>query len=560
MMGSQQTSKAGYPSWYHDTYSVKTDQAAEALWPCLASPRSTSPISPSPNPNQDPDIPRRRITLPNNIVARDSTHAHGNAQERQSVSLEFGSPPVMRDEEWGHNGLIHKMIPGVYFAMFLSIIGLVSVMILFWCSRIHTGTCSQCYFYCYRLSQYFLTLAFPMMIFLFWILLRMAGNGGIMKLELRKKVIAMLICFASWTFFLCIFYYAIPLISEPWTDTRHGGSFSPWATGPVPLSPRGCESRVGKQQSSLFAEDIYRVQFLRVFDFSDPSDPPNFSCPKFGLGEFLNISSNQELCDQGFEGNSDLYGLGVRFGIYIQWIASILSNNFLSESRKEFQKFYLIFSLAICTATFVSSFDEACIFGIEIEILYWFYWGGSLCVFAFSPNEVPLGDHAQWIGLEWHRAIQYLTHIMMAYHGIFYCFYGYDQFFARMPCGTYHFFFAPVLDPSKSFCDLRDIFSILIMPLLPPLVPLVPTVGFLLIPEINTAIRDSVVYRLFFSDYDQLQTAESNASDDPLKLSSRIFAQMRQFRHRIKLVYRRMRQRCHLPPHGERGIRLVTPI
>lgn len=33
----------------------------------------------------------------------------------------------------------------------------------------------------------------------------------------------------------------------------------------------------------------------------------------------------------GYVGNSDIYGLGIHVGIYLQWVASILSKTFLEE-------------------------------------------------------------------------------------------------------------------------------------------------------------------------------------------------------------------------------------
>ena len=166
------------------------------------------------------------------------------------------------------------------------------------------------------------------------------------------------------------------------SDYCSSHSLSTWTTGSEPQSFRGCESRVESQQSSLFTEDVYGKQFARVVIVTNNAT----WSPIFDEDIFLSIRNNRTLCYRGFRGNRDLYGLGVRTGIYLQWVASLLSNNLLPESRKEVRKVYLIFNISICAATFVLSFTGTSIFSIEIEILYWMYWGGYMCVFVSSPS------------------------------------------------------------------------------------------------------------------------------------------------------------------------------
>lgn len=83
-----------------------------------------------------------------------------------------------------------------------------------------------------------------------------------------------------------------------------------------------------------------------------------YRCQRDYLGErfdeelSISIQTSQTLCYQGFNGNDELYGLGVRTGIYVQWIASLLANNLLPKTHKELQKVDLIFFISICTASF----------------------------------------------------------------------------------------------------------------------------------------------------------------------------------------------------------------
>ena len=221
---------------------------------------------------------------------------------------------------------------------------------------------------------------------------------------------------------------------------------SQWYT--MPQSNRRCEARVELQQASLFSDATYKTQFDRVILNDNPG--PRYQS-SFDHEIYRNVQIDQDLCYQGFAGNTDLYGQGIRSGLYLQWLSSLLANNTLPETRHDIQKVYLVFSLAICLATVISSFFDACIFAIEIEILYWMYWGGFLCVFASAPCPIQLGSKSKWTKLNWTTMVLFTTHALMVYHGIWYIWYAYDQIFSRMPCGTYHFFLVPMLDPSERF-------------------------------------------------------------------------------------------------------------
>ena len=298
--------------------------------------------------------------------------------------------------------------------------------------------------------------------------------------------------------------------------------------------------------------EIYKTQFARTVE--EYHDNGTTVWPHFDMELFRSIQANQTLCDQGFVGNQDLYGLGIRAGIYLQWVSSFFANNLLPNTHKELQQVYLVFSLAICIATLVSTFTKACIFGIEIEILYWMYWGGFVCVFASSPSPIKLGSKIEWIGLDWITAILFVKHMLMTYHGIWFIWSAYDQVFSRMPCGTYQFFLVPMLDPSEGFWALRDFLTNLITPFTLPLLLVFPFLGVLLASEIKHSIQNGATYQMFFprsikSRGKQPQNTEANASAE-ISADSGVFLE----------IYREVRQVFRLPSHGRSGIRLVTPL
>ena len=381
----------------------------------------------------------------------------------------------------------------------------------------------------------------------------------------NKSTLRIVIVIGACLFGLLSWAYCTLVSSE--TDGNHSTALllRTWYGWTIPQSSRGCYARVEPKQVTLFETDIYYTQFARnmyvypnatLYPSNLKFDPSHYN-HTFDMERFRSIQVNQTLCGQGFKGNDGIYGLGIRISLYLQWFSSFLANNFLSATRQELQKAYLIFSLAICLATIITSFVKACVFSIEIEIMYWIYWGGYVCVFATTPCQLRLGSETKWIKLDWTTIILFTTHVLMIYHGAWFVWYAYDQVFSRMPCGTYHFFLFPILDPSECFWTLRDYLSHLIVPFIPPLLATFPFVGLLLASEVKHTIQHSAAYQALFpkstvSDRDQPQTIDYNASvKTSLGLRVYLF---------IAFRYRAFREFCYFPSHSREGIRLVTPI
>lgn len=82
-----------------------------------------------------------------------------------------------------------------------------------------------------------------------------------------------------------------------------------------------------------------------------------FAFCSFHTSAFEYVRQNKASCGRGFAANMDLYGLGIRTSIYLQWDSALLAKNILLSARQEFQKLYSAFSIAIYLATFVTSFN-----------------------------------------------------------------------------------------------------------------------------------------------------------------------------------------------------------
>lgn len=329
--------------------------------------------------------------------------------------------------------------------------------------------------------------------------------------------------------------------------------FSLWTMWHEPQCYRGCTSRVDAHQAPLFTPQIYASQFRWVSSMNMSIASQGAS---FNESFFTNIQSNQTLCKKGFSGNSDLYGLGIRTGIYVQWFASLVANNLLSDTAGELRKVYLIFSLAMCIATFVSTFQSTCVFAVEIEVIHWMFWGGSVCVFISTPDLAKFRPTKTWMKLSWVLVIQFYTNMLMTYHGLWFILYAYDHVFTKMPCGTHQFFIVRTIDPSRSFWTIRTVLTTLVFTLSMPLLFTYPLTIIVFASEAAYSIREGAVFQMLFPQKDSLHSLGAQQTNSPQALELSITARTYK---RFRSMYSRVREHFGLPAHAQPGIRLITP-
>jgi hypothetical protein len=94
----------------------------------------------------------------------------------------------------------------------------------------------------------------------------------------------------------------------------------------------------------------------------------------------------------GFSGNSDLYGLGIRLGVYIQWLTVMTAEYFHLTDVNSRRINYYAFSMALVIAIFYLMFQGTA-YLMEIIILIFLFFGGLL-----STDQVITHDLApSWI-------------------------------------------------------------------------------------------------------------------------------------------------------------------
>lgn len=368
----------------------------------------------------------------------------------------------------------------------------------------------------------------------------------------------------------------VRLASQSEDDVYDGGRsavwLTLWRTGVLPTSPSVCEQRLEKKQHILLSTDYYSSQFARAVIRNPSKGHPVFMSHTFNETRFLQIHNNVDICYQGFEGNPDLYGLGVRLCIYLQWIIALITNNLLPHARQTYRTAWLIFSIGMCIVAFVATIADYCIFSIEVEILYWMYWGGFACVYASAPSRTRLGGQAKWVSLDWNTATRYTLHILMAYHGVWFSWWGYDQFFARMPCGTYQFMFAKFLDPSTPYCYARDVVSVAFNMIATPLLLVIPVVIVVMAVEIKASVQNSAICHMFFRSktgqslgnlgqrIQERNGSMSNGDEREPRAASLLIRVRDRFLNITRITYHFIRRLVGLPRHKLGGIRLITPV
>lgn len=123
------------------------------------------------------------------------------------------------------------------------------------------------------------------------------------------------------------------------------------------------------------------VLFSMTALFASPIALVTWACIRYG-NRAHDIS---QLCaarfsDNGFLGSPDFYSLGIRIGIYIQWLSSLVANLFFESECRGMAGAYVCFALALLIALLILVFQSNCTFTAEIIVLMYILWGGTYLV------------------------------------------------------------------------------------------------------------------------------------------------------------------------------------
>lgn len=92
----------------------------------------------------------------------------------------------------------------------------------------------------------------------------------------------------------------------------------------------------------------------------------------------------------GFDGNDDLYGLGIRIGIYLQWISSLLTSLLLPTGASDYLDTNSIFLFAVFIATATATHRNGGLHPAEAFIMLQLCFGFLLSVLSVSGFRIAL--------------------------------------------------------------------------------------------------------------------------------------------------------------------------
>ena len=156
--------------------------------------------------------------------------------------------------------------------------------------------------------------------------------------------------------------------------------------------------------------------------------------------QILRRDPEDQLC--GFAGNSDIYGLGIRLGIYLQWFASVLSKWFLPSNEVLHdvlnENAIFLFSIFIASIVLVSGAFGP-VYSVEVVIMLHIFFGSIFTIFVDDEILLKLGRLSSFGGILFKLAVT----AGMAALGSWFWFDGVQRAMPT-PCGSSIFLFAQV--------------------------------------------------------------------------------------------------------------------
>ncbi|KAH8820627.1 hypothetical protein F5884DRAFT_826984 [Xylogone sp. PMI_703] len=144
----------------------------------------------------------------------------------------------------------------------------------------------------------------------------------------------------------------------------------------------------------------------------------------------------------GFEGNPDLYGLGIRLGVYMQWASALVICNFNPEGRSELANAYLAFITAVSLAVLIITARADPTYAAEIMVLTYIIFGGVYTIMGVGMRK------SMRARLPKVNKFQAVTLFLVLAGAAIYCswfwLHGLFKDFEETPCGTFGFLFSKV--------------------------------------------------------------------------------------------------------------------
>lgn len=179
-----------------------------------------------------------------------------------------------------------------------------------------------------------------------------------------------------------------------------------------------------------------------VYHLRYPFPPPLFDCKET---QSTSLTMDQQPPQCGFEGNPDLYGLGIRMGVYFLWASALIIWRWYPEGRTELGGAYLLFLFALLIAMVVITARLEPIHSAEILLLMYIIFGGVFTVMMIGLRKRYL-QKAKKIKTSWVQtmALFFILAAASIYCSWFWLSGIHHHDFLDTTCVTYGFLFTKV--------------------------------------------------------------------------------------------------------------------
>jgi hypothetical protein len=169
---------------------------------------------------------------------------------------------------------------------------------------------------------------------------------------------------------------------------------------------------------------------------------------------------NSEVC--GFDGNSDMYGLGIRVGVYVQTAATIIATSHKRKTASDLVKVGGLFQFAALVALIQQTVNNEKLYAVEALVTYLFCFTSTGVNLAEPIDKVQSQNRLEQITLPSLVAMMRQTTLLgLDCYQTWFWFTGLDKL-ERTPCKTETFFLARV-DAHGRFRTFAKIWSVFIM-------------------------------------------------------------------------------------------------
>jgi len=155
------------------------------------------------------------------------------------------------------------------------------------------------------------------------------------------------------------------------------------------------------------------------------------STPSSSPSNILAHATAEPTC--GFEGNNDIYGIGIRIGIYAQILAVWFANYFLLSEAQVLRDSVSIFSVAILIVTLIYASNPADVYAVEafvlLQILAWSCITGVRAKSSYSEATFSRGSFLRRVVCEIVNLVNICLHVWFWWAGL--------DHMKETPCGTW---------------------------------------------------------------------------------------------------------------------------